>query len=221
GGGVMLAATAFSLVMPGIEAARAVWAEAIALPVFAAAVVAGSALLIGLDRVLPHSHFTNGPVMLQAGNAALARRVRGLWLFVFAIALHNLPEGLAVGVSAGSAAASPVSIGIGLQNLPEGLVVAMALVSLGYRAGQATLVALATGLVEPVGGVIGASLVQGSAMWLPLGLGLAAGAMLHAVSHDVIPESRRGGHENAASIGLLLGFVVMTGLDVGLDVGLG
>lgn len=217
GAGVMLAATMFSLVLPGIDAARAAFA-AQALPLFAAAVFAGGAVLMALDRLLPHSHFSSGPVVSHEGHARLARRVRGVWLFVIAIGLHNLPEGLAVGVSvgAGDAGAEALSLGIALQNLPEGLVVAMALAGLGYRPGQATLVALATGLLEPVGGLLGATLVQGSAAWLPLGLGLAAGAMLYAVSHEVIPEAHRGGHETAATTGLLLGFVVMTALDAGL-----
>lgn len=219
GGGVMLAATAFSLIVPGVAAAEVVWAGK-ALPVLAIAlsVMAGGAGLMLIDHLLPHSHFTSGPVVTHAGAAALARRVHGLWMFVIAIALHNIPEGLAVGVSYGSdmTAALPVAVGIGIQNIPEGLVVALALVSLGYRTGQATLVALATGLLEPVGGLIGAGMVVSSPMWLPIGLGLAAGAMLYAVSHEVIPESHRGGHESAATSGLLLGFVVMMALDISL-----
>ncbi|MFN3586137.1 MAG: ZIP family metal transporter [Moraxellaceae bacterium] len=217
GAGVMLAATAFSLVLPGLEAAQATFAG-LGVPLFAMAVVTGGALLMALDRLLPHSHFSSGPVVSHAGHARLARRVRGVWLFVMAIGLHNLPEGLAVGVSvgAGDAGAAALSLGIALQNLPEGLVVAMALAGLGYRPGQATLVALATGLLEPVGGLLGATLVQGAAAWLPLGLGLAAGAMLYAVCHEVIPEAHRGGHETAATSGLLLGFAVMIALDASL-----
>lgn len=219
GAGVMLAATAFSLIVPGVAAARGIWGGTV-LPVMAIglSVLAGGIGLMLMDRLLPHSHFTSGPVVTHTGAAALARRVRGLWMFVIAIALHNLPEGLAVGVSYGSnpATALPVAVGIGIQNIPEGLVVALALVSLGYRTGQATLVAFATGLIEPVGGLLGAGLVVSSPMWLPLGLGMAAGAMLYAVSHEVIPESHRDGHESSATSGLLFGFVVMMALDIGL-----
>lgn len=217
GAGVMLAATAFSLIMPGVAAATSVWgSKALPVMVIALSVIAGGASLMAMDHLLPHSHFTSGPVVTHAGAPALARRVHGLWMFVIAIALHNIPEGLAIGVSYGAdrEAALPVALGIGIQNIPEGLVVALALVSLGYRTGQATLVALATGLLEPVGGLLGAGLVVNSPMWLPIGLGLAAGAMLYAVSHEVIPESHRSGHESAATRGLLLGFVVMMSLDI-------
>lgn len=218
GGGVMLAATAFSLLLPGLEAARGLWSGAVPVLVVTAALLAGGSLLMLMDRLLPHSHFSSGPVVTHAGNPMLARRVRGVWLFVFAIALHNLPEGLAIGVAYGAdpASALPLAVGIGIQNLPEGLVVALALASLGYRPGQATLVALATGLLEPLGGLLGAGLVVSSPSWLPLGLAFAAGAMLYAVSHEVIPESHRNGHESAATLGLLLGFVLMMGLDTGL-----
>lgn len=219
GAGVMLAATAFSLIVPGVESAQAIWSgKALPVLVIALSVMTGGVGLMLMDHVLPHTHFTSGPMVTHAGAPALARRVHGLWMFVIAIALHNIPEGLAIGVSYGSdmATALPVALGIGIQNIPEGLVVALALVSLGYRTGQATLVALATGLLEPVGGLIGAGMVVSSPMWLPIGLGLAAGAMLYAVSHEVIPESHRGGHESAATSGLLLGFVVMMALDISL-----
>ncbi len=218
GAGVMLAATAFSLLLPGLDAARSLWSGAVPVLVVAASLLAGGSLLMIMDRLIPHSHFSSGPVVTHAGSPLLARRVRGVWLFVFAIALHNLPEGFAIGVAYGAdpAGGLPLALGIGIQNLPEGLVVALALVSLGYRRGQATLIALATGLLEPLGGLLGTGLVISSPAWLPLGLAFAAGAMLYAVSHEVIPESHRSGHESAATLGLLMGFVLMMGLDTGL-----
>ena len=150
---------------------------------------------------------------------AAALRLRRTWLFVFAIALHNLPEGLAIGVAyAGTdiARASALTMGIAIQDIPEGLVVAVALVAVGYSRVRAVMLAVATGLLEPVGAVLGASIVEYSILMLPWGLGFAAGAMLFVVSHEIIPESHRKGHEVSATVGLLLGFVLMMFLDTSL-----
>lgn len=213
GAGVMLAATAFSLVIPGLDAARALWDDPwIAGGVMVAGILAGGGALLWLDGRLPHEHFLNGAEGVDT--EALAR----VWLFVFAIALHNLPEGLAIGVAAAKdgAGAAALAMGIAIQDIPEGLVVALALRGAGYRAGTAALVGTASGLVEPVAAVLGASLIQVSAIALPWGLALAAGAMLLVVSHEIIPESHRSGHEGAASKGLLIGFCVMMLLDTAL-----
>lgn len=214
GAGVMAAASAFSLVVPGIAAA-----EALGAPPWQAAGTVGIAILVGgsfvllMDRFLPHEHFIKG----LEGRAAA--RVRRIWLFVFAIALHNVPEGLAIGVAyAGTdvARGSALATGIAIQDIPEGLVVALALVSVGYSRLAAVLVAAATGLLEPAGAVVGAALVEASALLLPWGLGFAAGAMLFVVSHEIIPESHRKGREVSATVGLLLGFVLMMILDTSL-----
>ncbi|MEZ5609850.1 MAG: ZIP family metal transporter [Rhodocyclaceae bacterium] len=213
GAGVMLAATAFSLVIPGLDAARALWGDPwIAGGVMVAGIVAGGGALLWLDGRVPHAHFLNGADGVDT--EALAR----VWLFVFAIALHNLPEGLAIGVAAAreGAGAAALAMGIAIQDIPEGLVVALALRGAGYRASTAALVGAASGLVEPVAAVLGASLIQVSAVALPWGLALAAGAMLLVVSHEIIPESHRSGHEGAASKGLLIGFCVMMLLDTAL-----
>lgn len=213
GAGVMLAATAFSLVIPGLDAARALWNDPwIAGGVMLAGIMAGGGALLWLDGRLPHEHFLNGADSVDT--EALAR----VWLFVFAIALHNLPEGLAIGVAAAKdgAGAAALAMGIAIQDIPEGLVVALALRGAGYRASTAALVGAASGLAEPVAAVLGASLIQVSAIALPWGLALAAGAMLLVVSHEIIPESHRGGHEGAASKGLLIGFGVMMLLDTAL-----
>jgi ZIP family zinc transporter len=138
---------------------------------------------------------------------------------VLAITLHNLPEGLAVGVGFGThgvASGSALALGIGVQNIPEGLVVALALVAAGYSRVFAASIAFASGLVEPVGGLLGAALLSVSQFMLPWGLAFAAGAMLFVVSHEIIPESHRKGHEREATIGLLAGFVVMMMLDTAL-----
>jgi ZIP family zinc transporter len=138
-------------------------------------------------------------------------------LFVVAITLHNFPEGLAVGVSfAGHdiANGTAMATGIGLQNMPEGLAVAVALLSAGYSRLRSVAVAAATGLVEPIGGMIGAGAVSVAAPVLPMGLAFAAGAMLFVISNEIIPETNRKGYAGYATGGLMVGFVVMMQLDV-------
>ncbi|MBN8754900.1 MULTISPECIES: ZIP family metal transporter [Variovorax] len=217
GAGVMLAASAFSLIIPGLEAARNVgvfgggsWAAG---GVIGSAILLGGAALMLMDRVLPHEHFIKG----REGQTA--RQLRRTWLFVFAIALHNVPEGLAIGV--GYAAnnglrADALATGIAIQDVPEGLVVAVALLAAGYSRIFAVLIGMASGLVEPLGAVLGAAVVGHSAMLLPWGLGFAAGAMLFVISHEIIPESHRKGHEAFATSGLMIGFVLMMLLDTAL-----
>lgn len=214
GAGVMLAATAFSLVIPGIVAGTAVTGSRIwAAGIVGSGIAAGGLALMVLDRLMPHEHFVKS---VEEGRSENLRRI---WLFVLAITLHNFPEGLAVGVGFGAndiASASALALGIGIQNIPEGLVVALALVAAGYARGFSAAIALASGLVEPVGGLLGAAMLSISQAMLPWGLAFAAGAMLFVVSHEIIPESHRKGHEREATIGLLAGFVVMMILDTAL-----
>ena len=214
GAGVMLAACAFSLIIPGIAAARSAGASAWgAGGVVGFAILLGGAVLLVMERLLPHEHFIKGV------EGQSARTLRRTWLFVFAIALHNLPEGLAIGEGyAGNDAvrASALATGIAIQDVPEGLVVAVALLAAGYKRALAVGIGMASGLVEPVGAVLGAAVVSYSAALLPWGLGFAAGAMLFVVSHEIIPESHRKGHEVYATAGLMLGFVLMMILDTAL-----
>ena len=214
GAGVMLAASAFSLVIPGLAAARAGGAGAWgAGGTIGAAVLLGALALLLLDRVLPHEHFIKG----REGQSA--QKLRRTWLFVIAIALHNVPEGLAIGVGyAGNEGvrANALALGIAIQDVPEGLVVAVALLSAGYGRAFAVMLGMASGLVEPVGAVLGAAVVGYSAPLLPWGLGFAAGAMLFVISHEIIPESHRKGHEDFATGGLMVGFVLMMLLDTAL-----
>jgi ZIP family zinc transporter len=214
GAGVMLAASAFSLIVPGIAAARASGADAWgAGGIVASAILLGGLALLVLDRVLPHEHFIKGV------EGRDARALRRTWLFVFAVALHNLPEGLAIGVGfAGGDAlrGSALATGIAIQDVPEGLVVAAALLAAGYRRTFAVAIGMASGLVEPLGAVLGAAIVSHSALLLPWGLGFAAGAMLFVISHEIIPESHRKGHEAFATGGLMVGFVLMMLLDTAL-----
>ena len=212
--GVMLTASFFSLILPAIETVEArggtvLWAALVA----SAGIALGTAFVAWLNRVLPHEHFEVGQEGADPG--ALAR----IWLFVLAITIHNLPEGMAVGVGFGSgdfANGLTLAIGIGLQNAPEGLAVAVALVGIGYGPLRAFLVALLTGLVEPLGGLAGAAAVHFMAPLLPWGLAFAAGAMLYVISHEIIPETHRHGHQDAATTGLTIGLIVMLILDVAL-----
>lgn len=212
--GMMLAASAFSLLLPGLDAGERILGSA---PLGAGVVVAGMALgvllMLGLDQFTPHEHDKTGPC--GPGHDECGR----IWLFVFAIALHNLPEGMAIGVAfsqADMAVGLPLTTAIALQDIPEGLAVALAIRGAGYSPLLAVLVAGASGLLEPLGSLLGVGLSSGMAVAYPVGLGLAAGAMLFVVSHEVIPETHRNGHQTSATVGLMLGFALMMVLDTTL-----
>lgn len=214
GAGVMLAASAFSLIIPGLAAAEAqgagTWGASL---IVGGGILLGAGVLLLLDRALPHEHFIKGP------EGARGRSLRRTWLFVIAIALHNVPEGLAIGVAFGAddaVGAAALSMGIAIQDVPEGLVVAVALLGAGYRRLHAAALGMASGLVEPIAAVLGAAIVGVAASLLPWGLAFAAGAMLFVISHEIIPESHRKGHEHYATTGLILGFVAMMVLDTAL-----
>lgn len=214
GAGVMLAACAFSLVIPGLDAVReaggSAWSAGLSV---GTAILLGGLALLAMDKLLPHEHFIKGR------EGASAQQLRRTWLFVIAIALHNIPEGLAIGVGyAGNEGmrANALAMGIAIQDVPEGFVVAAALLAAGYGRLLAVAIGMASGLVEPLGAVVGASIVGHSALLLPWGLGFAAGAMLFVISHEIIPESHRKGHEVFATAGLMIGFVMMMVLDTAL-----
>lgn len=212
--GMMLAASAFSLLLPGLEAGADILGSK---PAGAGVTVLGMALgvllMLGLDAFTPHEHDKTGPC--GPGH----ERCRRVWLFVFAIALHNLPEGMAIGVSFAQGDLSvglPLTAAIALQDIPEGLAVALAMRAAGFAAPTAVLVAIASGLLEPVGALLGVGLASGLALAYPVGLGLAAGAMIFVVSHEVIPETHRHGHQTPATLGLMTGFALMMVLDTAL-----
>jgi len=199
--GVMLAATSFSLIVPAIDLSGP-W-----VAVFG--IVLGAFVLHVIDRFVPHFH----PALGEEGRPSRLSRV---WLFVIAITIHNFPEGLAVGVSFGSgdvAAGFVVAMAIGLQNMPEGLAVALPLLREGYSRRRSLWYGTLTGLVEPVGGLLGIVLVSVFHPILPWALAFAAGAMLFVVSDEMIPESHKKGFEREATFGLIVGFVVMMLLD--------
>jgi ZIP family zinc transporter len=214
----MLSATFFSLLLPGLELVRhrgGEEAELHAVLTMGGGVVLGAVVLWLAHALVPHEHFDKG----REGSRAF--QFSRNWLFVFAIALHNLPEGLSVGVAYGAgdtfSTGYAVTLGIGLQNMPEGLAVAAALIHDGTGRGRAFTIALITGLVEPLGGLFGALAVALSTTLLPWGLAFAAGAMLFVVSGEVIPETHREGAERQATFALVLGFVAMMGLARLLD----
>ena len=209
GAGVMLAATAFSLVLPGLESAQnsgySPWGAGFLI---SAGILLGALALLGLDRVLVEDP-------LDAQRQLVSSRVL---VFVLAILLHNIPEGMAVGVAAGGGLpeAGSLAMGIALQDIPEGLVVALILAGAGMARAKAVFIGAFSGVVEPVAAVFSAWAVGISSLLLPWGLAFAAGAMLIAVGHSVIPESNRHGHGVSASLGLAIGFCLMMLLDTAL-----
>jgi ZIP family zinc transporter len=214
--GIMLAASFFSLLEPAIEHAEARASHpGIGVLVVILGVFIGAAALFYIHRRSPHEHFEMGREGPDSG------RVNRLWLFIIAITLHNFPEGMAVGVGfAGENVANGVSLGlgIGLQNIPEGLAVAVSLLAIGYRKWVAFWVASLTGLVEPIGGVIGAAAVWLAEPAIPVILGIAAGAMIFIISDEIIPETHRGQHKNLATFSLMTGVVLMLLFDTLLQV---
>ncbi len=212
--GMMLSASAFSLILPGLAAGSDILgSKGLGAAVVVFGMALGVMLMLGLDRFTPHAHQATGPC-----GPGSERCGRG-WLFVFAIALHNLPEGMAIGVSFAHNDLSvglPTTLAIALQDIPEGLAVALALRGADFSASRAVLVAAASGLIEPVGAILGVGLSSGLELAYPMGLGLAAGAMIFVVSHEVIPETHRNGHQTSATIGLMAGFALMMVLDTAL-----
>lgn len=210
--GIMLAASFFSLILPGIESGTEVYqGEISAILVVIAGITLGALMLWLLQHLVPHEHLHIGR------EGPEVTRIKRIWLFVFAIALHNFPEGIAVGVGMmqeNTAAGIILALGIGLQNVPEGLAVAVALLSVGYKRSTAIGAGSLSGLVEPIGGLFGALAVWLVYPLLPLFLGVAAGAMMFIISDEIIPETHRRGKHSHVTFALLTGFSLMMFLDV-------
>ncbi len=206
--GVMLAATAFSLLVPGIDFGNTLWPGK-GIYVVSLGMLLGAFFLHYADQQLPHPHF-------DAVTDPHLNSFRKIWLFVIAITIHNFPEGMSVGVSFGSGDMKNglvLAIAIAMQNIPEGLAVALPLVSLGYDRWRAVGIALATGLVEPVGGLLGITMVTLFQSVLPVAMGFAAGAMLFVISEEIIPETHAKGRSRYATYSLMVGFIVMMVID--------
>lgn len=219
--GVMIAASFWSLLAPAIELS----AEVSDWPVWAPALVgfmAGGLFLFFTDKLLPHLHPSKEIQQAEGVSTSWQRSV----LLVLAITLHNIPEGLAVGVAFGAVVhglpgatiggAVALAIGIGLQNFPEGTAVAAPLRREGMSRGRAFWYGQASGAVEPVAGVLGAVAVLSMQPLLPFALAFAAGAMMFVVIEELIPESQAGGNTDLATLATLAGFSVMMTLDVAL-----
>lgn len=206
--GVMLAATAFSLLVPGMDYGEQVWPGK-GLLVVSAGMLIGALFLHYADQKLPHLHFDS------VADESLDS-LQKISLFIIAITIHNFPEGMSVGVSFGSGDMKNgvvLAIAIALQNLPEGLAVALPLVGLGYNKWKAVALATLTGLVEPVGGLLGITMVTVFSSVLPIAMGFAAGAMLFVISEEIIPETHSSGRSRAATFSLMVGFIIMMVLD--------
>lgn len=206
--GVMLAATAFSLLVPGIDFGNEIWPDK-GLWVVAIGMLLGAGFLHFADQRLPHLHFGSIP---NANKDSLQK----IWLFIIAITIHNFPEGMSVGVSFGSGDMKKgivLAIAVALQNIPEGLAVALPLVGLGYNKWKAVGIATLTGLVEPIGSLLGITMVTVFSSFLPLAMGFAAGAMLFVITEEIIPETHAKGRSRYATFSLMIGFIVMMALD--------
>lgn len=220
-GGVMVAASFWSLLLPAIEMAEgasvASWVPA------ATGFVGGAAFLFSVDKVLPHLHIHFETMEREGLRTEWSRSI----LLVLAITLHNIPEGLAVGIAFGAVAADipgadtgsaiALAIGIGLQNFPEGTAVAVPLRLDGLSRFRSFWWGQLSAVVEPVAGFFGALFVVHVTSFLPYALGFAAGAMIFVVVEEVIPESQRSKYTDYATLGFILGFTVMMVLDVSLS----
>lgn len=219
--GVMLAASFTSLIIPGIE----VYSGGNPIPVLAG-VALGALFLDRSDALVPHAHYlVTGQRRADAADPdsdlpIADERFVGVVLFVLAITLHNIPEGLAVGVGFGSGdleTAIPLMLAIGIQNIPEGLAVSVAAINAGLdRRTYAVFAGIRSGAVEIPIAVLGAYAVGTVSVLLPYAMGFAAGAMLFVISDEIVPETHTGGHERTATLGTILGVIVMLYLDISL-----
>ncbi|HEX3007043.1 MAG TPA: ZIP family metal transporter [Bacteroidales bacterium] len=218
--GVMIAASFWSLLAPAIsmseENGGVGWIPALT------GFLAGGAFLFLIDRTLPHLHLGLARDKAEGIKTSWHRSI----LLVLAITLHNIPEGLAVGVAFGALAHNPdagalagavaLAIGIGLQNFPEGAAVSIPLRREGFSRRKAFNYGQLSGAVEPIAGVVGAFLVTVMTPMLPYALSFAAGAMIFVVAEELIPESQTGNETDLSTIGVMVGFAVMMVLDVAL-----
>ena len=219
--GVMIAASYWSLLAPAIE-----MSEGNSLPAWVPSAIGflfGGLFLFGIDKILPHLHPNKS---IESAEGFHPMQKKRSTLLVLAITLHNIPEGLAVGVAFGAAAAGlqsaslsgaiALAIGIGIQNFPEGVAVAMPLRRDGMSRARSFMYGQFSGMVEPIAAMIGAASVILIEPLLPYALSFAAGAMIFVVVEEVIPGSQEKGNTDIASISLMLGFTIMMILDVAL-----
>jgi ZIP family zinc transporter len=216
--GVMIAASFWSLLAPAIEMSEArgntAWIPAVV------GFLSGGAFLLLVDKILPHLHLNLPTSKAEGIKTSWERSI----LLVLSITLHNIPEGLAIGVAFGALSSSPdigvlsgaiaLAVGIGIQNFPEGAAISVPLRREGFSRAKAFWYGQLSGIVEPIAGVIGAYLVITITPLLPYALSFAAGAMIFVVVEELIPESQTGNETDFSTIGAMFGFAVMMVLDV-------
>ena len=209
--GVMLSAAVVGLILPSLEQGSGKWAILITI----AGVFCGALCLNLIDRLVPHLHKMTG--VDQELHPEKTEQLNKVLLFIIAIGIHNLPEGIAAGVSSGSnnmAQALTVAGGIALQNIPEGMVIIAPMIAAGMSRGRTFVIALMTGVVEVIGTLIGYFAVSISEAVLPFALAFAGGTMLYVISDEMIPETHAHGSERGATYSLLIGFALMLVFDV-------
>ncbi len=211
--GVMLAAAVFGLVEPSFSYGQREYGTGLGLLMSVVGIFAGALCLNLTDRIVPHLHRLAGSEIESHENKNLGR----ILLFVMAIAIHNLPEGIAAGVGFGSenaAKALVIAGGIALQNIPEGMVIIGPMLAAGVSKKRTLLIALLTGFVEVVGTLIGYFAVSVASFILPFALAFAGGTMLYIISDEMIPETHAHGGERGATYALLIGFALMFCMDI-------
>ena len=207
--GVMLAAAVFGLILPSLEYGGE-WSILITV----LGLLVGAVCLNLIDKLVPHLHKMTG--IDQERHPEKTAQLNKVLLFVIAIAMHNLPEGIAAGVSFGTenvAQALTVAGGIALQNIPEGMVIIAPMIAAGMSKKRTFFIALATGVVEVIGTLIGFFAVSISTAVLPFALAFAGGTMLYVISDEMIPETHSHGNERSATYALLVGFALMLTFD--------
>ncbi len=219
--GVMLAAAVMGLILPSLEHGSAMFSsdgitsKLVALLMTVAGVFAGAICVNLIDKLVPHLHRLTG--VDQEAHPDKTAQLNKVLLFVMAIAIHNLPEGIAAGVGFGTGDVSDALIiagGIALQNIPEGMVIIGPMLAGGMSHGRTFVIAMMTGIVEVLGTLLGYFAVSISTAILPFALAFAGGTMLYVISDEMIPETHAHGHERGATYALLVGFCVMLAFDL-------
>ena len=218
--GIMIAASVWSLLIPAIDMAKGSGAAMPWVPA-AGGFVLGAAFLLLLDRLLPHMHANTGEV------EGLHSSFKKTTMLVLAVTLHNIPEGLAVGLAFGFigagqgsitlSAAIALALGMALQNFPEGAAISLPLKNIGMKNGKAFVYGALSGIVEPIFGVLGVLVAGTLVSLMPWMLGFAAGAMIYVVVEELIPEANLGQHSHYGTLSVMVGFLVMMVLDVALS----
>ncbi len=205
--GVMLAAAVIGLILPSMEYGSGLWVTILGI-------FAGAVCLSLMDKLVPHLHRLAGAD--QENHSGSMEQLNKVLLFVLAIAIHNLPEGIAAGVGFGTGdtgEALTIAAGIALQNIPEGMVIIAPMLAVGMSRGRTFLLAMATGIVEVLGTLLGYFAVSLSTAILPFALAFAGGTMLYVISDEMIPETHAHGSERGATYALLAGFCLMLFMD--------